>query len=139
MGAERSRPLYYGPGRRKPQLEGDHTLELDLADVNYLAVIAAIAVNMIVGAVWYSPLLFARPWMAANGFTEEQIKAQGSATRGYIVSVIASVVIAFAIALFAQAAGRWSPRSTGCCWGWRPASASWQRPPRPTTSSRTDP
>ena len=80
-------------------------MELDLADVNYLAVIAAIAVNMIVGAVWYSPLLFARPWMAANGFTEEQIKAQGSATRGYIVSVIASVVIAFAIALFAQAAG----------------------------------
>ena len=80
-------------------------MELDLADVNYLAVIAAIAVNMIVGAVWYSPLLFARPWMAANGFTEEQIKAQGSATRGYIVSVIASIVIAFAIALFAQATG----------------------------------
>lgn len=80
-------------------------MELDLADVNYLAVIAAIAVNMIVGAVWYSPLLFARPWMVANGFTEEQIKAQGSATRGYIVSVIASVVIAFAIALSAQAAG----------------------------------
>lgn len=80
-------------------------MELDLADINYLAVIAAIAVNMIVGAVWYSPLLFARPWMAANGFTEEQIKAQGSATRGYVVSVIASVVIAFAIALFAQAAG----------------------------------
>ena len=80
-------------------------MELDLAEVNYLAVIAAIVVNMIVGAVWYSPLLFARPWMAANGFTEEQIKAQGSATRGYIVSIIASIVIAFAIALFAQAAG----------------------------------
>lgn len=80
-------------------------MELDLAEVNYLAVIAAIAVNMIVGAVWYSPLLFARPWMAANGLTEEQIKAQGSATRGYVVSVIASIVIAFAIALFAQAAG----------------------------------
>ena len=80
-------------------------MELDLAEVNYLAVIAAIAVNMIVGAVWYSPLLFARPWMATNGFTEEQIKAQGSATRGYVVSIIASIVIAFAIALFAQAAG----------------------------------
>ena len=80
-------------------------MELDLADINYLALIAAIAVNMIAGALWYSPLLFARPWMAANGFTEEQIKAQGSATRGYVVSIIASIVIAFAIALFAQAAG----------------------------------
>ena len=78
---------------------------MNLADINYLAVIAAIVVNMIAGAVWYSPLLFAKPWMAANGFTEEQIKAQGSATRGYIVSIIASIVIAFAIALFAQAAG----------------------------------
>ena len=78
---------------------------MNLADINYLAVIAAIVVNMIAGAVWYSPLLFAKPWMAANGFTEEQIRAQGSATRGYIVSIIASIVIAFAIALFAQAAG----------------------------------
>ena len=80
-------------------------MDLDLADLNYLAIIAAVAVNMIAGALWYSPLLFARPWMAANGFTEEQIKAQGSATRGYVVSVIASIVIAIAIALFAQAAG----------------------------------
>ena len=80
-------------------------MDLDLADLNYLAIVAAVAVNMIAGALWYSPLLFARPWMAANGFTEEQIKAQGSATRGYVVSVIASIVIAFAIALFAQAAG----------------------------------
>ena len=80
-------------------------MDLDLADLNYLAIVAAVAVNMVAGALWYSPLLFARPWMAANGFTEEQIKAQGSATRGYVVSVIASIVIAFAIALFAQAAG----------------------------------
>ncbi len=79
-------------------------MELNLADIKYIAVIVAVVVNMVAGGLWYSPLLFAKPWMAANGFTEEQIKAQGSATRGYIVSIIASIVIAFAIALFVQAA-----------------------------------
>ena len=67
--------------------------EIHLSDINYLAVAAAVVVNMAAGAAWYSPLLFARPWMAANGFTEEQIREQGSATRGYVVSVIVSVVL----------------------------------------------
>ena len=59
---------------------------------------------MALGALWYSPLLFARPWMAANGFTEEQIRAEGAGI-GYGVSVVVSVVLAFAVALLAEAAG----------------------------------
>ena len=80
-------------------------MDLDLGSINYIAVVVAIVVNMALGAVWYSPLLFAKPWMAANDLTEESISESGSATRGYVVAVIASIVIAFAIALFAQAAG----------------------------------
>ena len=60
---------------------------------------------MAAGALWYSPVLFAKPWMAANGFTEEGIKEAGGATKGYVVSVIVSVVVALAIASLAQAAG----------------------------------
>ena len=80
-------------------------MDLDLGSINYIAVVVAIVVNMALGAVWYSPLLFAKHWMAANDLTEESISESGSATRGYVVAVIASIVIAFAIALFAQAAG----------------------------------
>ncbi len=80
-------------------------MDVELGGVNYLAVIVAIVINMGVGALWYSPLLFANPWMAANGFTLERINEAGSATRGYVISVIASVVMAFTIALFAEAAG----------------------------------
>ena len=79
-------------------------LEIELGDINYLAVLVAIVINMLAGALWYSPLLFAKPWMALNNFTEETIREQGSATKGYIVSIIASIVIAFAIALIAEAA-----------------------------------
>ena len=80
-------------------------MDLDLGSINYIAVVVAIVTNMALGAAWYSPLLFAKPWMAANGLTEESISEAGSATKGYVVAVIASIVIAFAIALFAQASG----------------------------------
>ena len=78
---------------------------IDLDGINYLAVVAAVVINMAAGALWYSPLLFAKPWMAANGFTEESIKEGGGATKGYVVSVIVSIVVALAIASLAQAAG----------------------------------
>ena len=80
-------------------------MDLDLGNINYIAVVVAIVINMALGAAWYSPLLFAKPWMAANDLTEESISEAGSATKGYVVAVIASIVIAFAIALFAQASG----------------------------------
>ena len=86
-----------------------NAMDLDLGSINYLAVVVAIVINMAAGAAWYSPLLFAKPWMAANGLTEESIREAGSATRGYVVAVIASIVIAFAIALFAQASGADTP------------------------------
>lgn len=36
-------------------------------DVNYLAVIVGALVYFGIGALWYSPALFATPWMAASG------------------------------------------------------------------------
>lgn len=35
-----------------------------MMEVNWLAVVAAAVINMIVGSVWYSPLLFVKPWLA---------------------------------------------------------------------------
>ena len=80
-------------------------MELAFGDLNYLAVVAAAVLNMVLGALWYSPILFAKPWMALNNLTEELIKEQGSANKGYIVAVIVSIIIAFTIALLAEAIG----------------------------------
>lgn len=35
--------------------------------INYLGVGAATVVAMIIGALWYSPVLFLKPWMLAQG------------------------------------------------------------------------
>lgn len=79
-------------------------MEIAFGDLNYFAVAAAIVLNMVLGALWYS-VLFGKPWMALNNLTEELIKEQGSATKGYVVAVVVSAVIAFVIALLAGAVG----------------------------------
>jgi hypothetical protein len=42
-------------------------------NVNALAVIVAAVLTFGLGAVWYSPVLFAKQWMAAQGHTPEML------------------------------------------------------------------
>ena len=44
-------------------------------DINWLAVLVSVIANMVIGAIWYGPLL-GKPWMKELGFTMEDI--QGS-------------------------------------------------------------
>jgi hypothetical protein len=75
-------------------------------DVNYLAVLAAAAATFALGALWYSPLLFARAWTQAHGYTPEKVAAmQKSAGRAYAVSFACYVVMAFVLALLAGYTG----------------------------------
>ena len=39
--------------------------------VNLWAVLASGLATMVVGFVWYSPLLFARPWMVLMGYNPD--------------------------------------------------------------------
>ena len=43
-------------------------MQLVWMGVNWLAVLAAAVVCMVLGFLWYSPALFARPWMIASGY-----------------------------------------------------------------------
>jgi hypothetical protein len=49
--------------------------------LNPLAVVAAAVSMFLLGGLWYSPLLFARPWMALNGFTEQSLREHGGTAR----------------------------------------------------------
>jgi len=52
--------------------------------------------------VWYSPVLFAKQWMAAQGHTPEaleQMKRKGM-IRAYAVSFLCYLVTAYVVALF---------------------------------------
>ena len=74
------------------------------ANVNILAVFVAALVTFVLGAFWYSPLLFAKQWMQAQGYTPEKLetmKKQGI-TRGYLVSLLCYLVMAYVVALLAS-------------------------------------
>jgi hypothetical protein len=71
-------------------------------DVNLWSVLAAAIATMVLGFLWYSPLLFARPWMALMGYDyndkaklEEMRKG---AAKTYVLSFLASLASAFVLA-----------------------------------------
>ncbi len=77
---------------------------MHLHNLNLLAVLVAGISTMVVGFLWYSPILFAKPWMREMGYDLED-KAKMEATRksagpAYMGSFIASLVSAFILALF---------------------------------------
>lgn len=67
--------------------------------VNLWAVIGSAAATMAIGFLWYSPFLFAKPWMVAMGYDPEDKAriAQMQKTAGplYGISFLASILSAF--------------------------------------------
>ncbi len=73
-------------------------------DVNYWAVLVAAISAMIIGGLWYSPLLFAKQWMAATGLSSEkldELKRRGMA-KSYLGALVGSLVTAYVLAILVQ-------------------------------------
>ena len=51
-----------------------------MEQINYFAVLTAAISTFVIGGLWYSPALFHRAWMSANGLTEADL-AKGGAGR----------------------------------------------------------
>ncbi|MGD0567572.1 MAG: DUF1761 domain-containing protein [Candidatus Sulfotelmatobacter sp.] len=66
--------------------------------VNVWAVLVSALATMVVGFLWYSPVLFARPWMVLMGYDPNDkakiAEMQKSAGPSYFLSLIASVISA---------------------------------------------
>jgi hypothetical protein len=68
--------------------------------INFLAVVVAAVVAFIIGGLWYSPVLFAKLWVKAHGYSEEQVKEmQKGAGKAYAVTLVCDFLIALAIAV----------------------------------------
>ena len=63
-------------------------------EVNWLAVLASVIANMVIGAAWYGAL--AQPWLDGIGKTREDV--QGNQTGPYVVAVLNSLLMAFILA-----------------------------------------
>lgn len=78
-----------------------------IMNLNYLAVIVTSIVGFLIGWMWYSPMLFAKSWMAENKFTEESMKA--SAEKGMaktmITAFVFTIVMTWALAALIAAHG----------------------------------
>ena len=68
---------------------------MESVDLNWLAVVVSTVAAMVIGALWYSPLLFARQWMAATGRTAEEM---GGANIGYAVAAASWLIVSITIA-----------------------------------------
>lgn len=66
---------------------------------NFLAIVTAALATFAVGGLWYSPILFARPWMRECGLSEQQAR---TAPMGRIfgLSALAALVMATNLAAF---------------------------------------
>lgn len=72
--------------------------------MNFLAIIVAAIVNVIIGSLWYSPLLFAKPWAKASGMKKEDMGKNRKMGAGmYIPPLIAAFVTSFVLAWFLNA------------------------------------
>ena len=67
--------------------------------INYLAVVAAAVSAFVLGGMWYSPALFYRPWMHANGFTDADVQ-KGRPAVIFGVSFAFTAVMALNLAAF---------------------------------------
>jgi len=69
--------------------------------VNLWAVLGSAAATMVIGFLWYSPFLFAKPWMLAMGYDPEDkakvAEMQKSAGPKYGISFLASLLSAFVL------------------------------------------
>ncbi len=76
---------------------------MHMHSLNWLAILVAAISTMILGFLWYSPLLFAKAWTREMGYDpndkakmEEMKKSAGPAYAG---SLVASLISAFTLAL----------------------------------------
>jgi hypothetical protein len=77
-------------------------MTIDLGQLNWLAVLVGAVVYFVIGAAWFAPAVFGRPWMAAIGWDESRPRPEmnpisyvGPAAF-YLVASIATGVLAAA-------------------------------------------
>jgi hypothetical protein len=79
-------------------------MTFDLAQVSWLGVIVGAAIYFFLGALWYSPVLFAKPWQAAIGWDESRRPPEMNPMT-YVLPAAMYLIAAIAMAIIAAATG----------------------------------
>ena len=74
---------------------------MEVLGVRVVPVIVAAVATMVIGFIWHSPLLFARPWMHAMGYDPDDkaklAEMQKGAGLTYAGAMLASLAAAFVL------------------------------------------
>ena len=68
-----------------------------MPEVNWIAVALCDVASLVLGAIWYSPMLFAKHWQAAAGLSDERAQSGNMAMifgGAFVLSLIAAAVFA---------------------------------------------
>ena len=77
-----------------------------VTDVNYLAVLVAAVINMALGALWYSPVMFGKMWMQLMNFTPEKMaEAKKGMGKAYVAAFLGALVMSYFLAVFVATFG----------------------------------
>lgn len=75
-----------------------------LHQMNHWALLVSAVMIWLIGAVWYSPLLFAKPWLAALGNIHNSADKGKGMALGMIASLAGDILVSFVLLHFI----RWS-------------------------------
>jgi len=67
--------------------------------INWAAVVVAALSSFFVGGIWYSPVMFQKPWVADNKFAEGDLKA-GNKLKIFGMTAVFSLIMAANLAAF---------------------------------------
>ena len=90
-----------------------------MPEVNLLAVLACGVSSLVLGGIWYSPMLFAGAWQRAAGLSDEQAKSGNMALifgGAFVLSLIAAYVFAMFLGAMPLAGAVGAGFSAGLCW-----------------------
>jgi hypothetical protein len=66
--------------------------------INMVAVLACTCISLILGLLWYTPMLFGKPWMKAVGLKKNDIKPKDM-IKGYLINLAAAFIQTLVLAI----------------------------------------
>lgn len=72
---------------------------MDKFYINHLAVFVCALLSLVIGALWYSPLLFFKAWQRQTGLTDEQI-SKANPIKTYSLTLVLAWIISYNLAFF---------------------------------------
>jgi hypothetical protein len=72
--------------------------------INHIAVLVCAVTSLIIGGLWYSPVLFAKAWQRENGLTDEQV-AEANPVKIFGLTFLLAWLMSYNLAFFLGAPG----------------------------------